>query len=87
MDEGEGAAVTGRTSSPWRRLARVRVAAEDVGWLIVLVPVGFAFGLLLVLARGYYACRRRGMVFSALYTGAVVGVLGWVIVRLFMKNV
>ena len=53
------------------------VALEDAAWLAVLVPVGLAFQGLLVLARGFYACRRRGAVWGALYVGAVVGVIGW----------
>ena len=36
----------------------VRVAIEDVGWLVVLVPLAVLFQLLLILARGTYACRR-----------------------------
>lgn len=49
-----------------------RVAAEDVALLAVLAPLGVLFQLLLVLAQGYYAMRRRGRIATAGYVGAIV---------------
>ena len=53
------------------------VAIEDLLWLAILIPIGIAFQLLLVLAEGYYAARRRNPYLATAYTGAVL--LTWVL--------
>ena len=50
----------------------VVVAAEDVFWLTLLIPLCAVFQVVLVLAQGYYAARRKGPLFATGYTIAVL---------------
>ena len=63
-----------------------RVAISDLAWLVILVPLGVLFQVLLLPARGYYACRRLGRVPALVYTVAVVIGLGWLL-RLVTRRI
>ena len=58
------------------------VAAGDLLWIALLLPMAAAFQSALVLARGYYFFRHRGIVAAGAYVLAVAGLVGVVIRKL-----
>jgi len=61
--------------------APVAVAVQDVLWMAVLLPLGAAFCVVLALARGYYAARRKGTGWALGYSLAVLAGLTWLCMR------
>jgi hypothetical protein len=54
-----------------------RVAVSDTGWLVLLLPLGLVFRMVLVLASAYYRLHRRSRILSSAYVLGVVAGLGW----------
>jgi hypothetical protein len=69
-----------------RAVMLAHVAIADIAWLVILVPLGLLFQILLVLARGYYACRRQGRILGAFYAAAVVSGFGWLVWLLWTRG-
>ena len=58
------------------------IVVQDVLWTALLVPVAVAYRGVLTLAKGYYAVRAKGPLWSALYSAAVVTLLVLIVRRI-----
>lgn len=58
------------------------IVAQDVLWTALLVPVAVAYRGVLALAKGYYAVRAKGPLWSGLYSAAVITALVLIVRRI-----
>ena len=59
----------------------ILVAIQDIGWLLIFLPLGVVFQALLLLVRGYHESGRRGKGYRVAYVLFVAGITALVIRR------